>query len=155
MSVEAPNSDADLLDLIRIAGPLSVTELSDAMEVTATAVRERLARLLSQKALRREATPHGRGRPRDLYWLTEMGLQRTDANFTDLALTVWEQIRQSGDQTLRRETLRRIARALASAYADKIRGKTPAEQWASLAKLLNQRAESWSAEQDGTPPITA
>ena len=49
MSVEAPNSDADLLDLIRIAGPLSVTELADAMEVTATAVRQRLTRLMASR----------------------------------------------------------------------------------------------------------
>ena len=45
MSMEAPTSDSDLMDLLRIAGPLSVSELADAMEVTATAVRQRLVRL--------------------------------------------------------------------------------------------------------------
>jgi predicted ArsR family transcriptional regulator len=141
MSLQAPTSDAELLDLLRIAGPLSVSELAHAMEVTATAVRQRLVRLLDQKALQRETIRHGRGRPRDLYSLTEMGLQRTDSNFLDPALTFWEEIRQSSDQELRRETLRRIARALASVYADQSQDKMPAEQRASLAKLLNQRAD--------------
>ena len=63
MSVEAPNSDADLLDLIRIAGPLSVTELADAMEVTATAVRQRLTRLMSQSMIEREAIRAGAAVP--------------------------------------------------------------------------------------------
>ena len=142
MSRQVPTSDAQLLDLLRIAGPLSVSELTHAMEVTATAVRQRLARILGQKAIQREATRHGRGRPRDLYSLTEEGLRRTDSNFLDPALTLWQEIHQSDDQTLRRETLRRIARALASVYADQNQGKTPAEPRASLAKLLNQRADS-------------
>lgn len=111
MSTQAPTSDAGLLDLLRITGPLSVSELSDAMEVTATAVRQRLVRLLGQNAIQREATRHGRGRPRHRYWLTEKGLRLTGSNFTDLAVTLWQEIRQSNDPELRRETLRRIAGA--------------------------------------------
>ena len=59
MSRQIPTSDAQLLDLLRIAGPLSVSELAHAMEVTATAVRQRLPRLLGQKghsAARRPVT---------------------------------------------------------------------------------------------------
>ena len=44
-----------LLDLVRIAGPLGVSELSDAMEVTPTAVRQRLMRLMAQSLIQREA----------------------------------------------------------------------------------------------------
>jgi predicted ArsR family transcriptional regulator len=109
------------------------------MEVTATAVRQRLVRLLGQTAIQREATRHGRGRPRHRYWLTEKGLRLTGSNFTDLAVTLWQEIRQSSDPELRRETLRRIARALASGYADQIQGETPTERMESLAKLLQQR----------------
>ncbi len=139
MSVEAPNSDADLLDLIRIAGPLSVTELADAMEVTATAVRQRLTRLMSQSMIQREAIRAGRGRPKHRYSLTDRGLRQTGSNFTDLALTLWREIRTVGDEKLGREVLRRISRALASGYASQIEGSTPAERLQSLAELLNQR----------------
>ena len=117
MSVEAPNSDADLMDLIRIAGPLSVTELADAMEVTATAVRQRLTRLMSQSMIEREAIRAGRGRPKHRYSLTDKGLRQTGSNFTDLAVTLWREIRTSGDDNLSRDVLRRISRALAAGYA--------------------------------------
>ena len=146
MSRQIPTSDAQLLDLLRIAGPLSVSELAHAMEVTATAVRQRLVRLLGQSAIQREATRHGRGRPRHRYWLTEKGLRLTGSNFTDLAVTLWQDIRQSSDPEVRRETLRRIARALATGYADQIEGETPAERMASLAKLLTQRQIPVSVE---------
>lgn len=137
MSMQAPTSDAELLTLLRVAGQLSILELAHAMEVTATAVRRHLPRLLGQKVIQRESIRHGRGRPRDLYSLTEEGLRRTDSPFTEVALTVWKEIRQSSDPELRRDTLRRIARA--SGEADKIRGETPAERTKSLAKLLNQQ----------------
>ena len=139
MSVETPNSDADLLDLIRIAGPLSVTELSDAMEVTATAVRQRLTRLMGQSMIEREAIRAGRGRPKHRYSLTDKGLRQTGSNFTDLALTLWREIRSVGDENLGRDVLRRISRALASGYAAQIQGSTPAERLQSLGELLNQR----------------
>ena len=139
MSIEVPTSDAQLLVLLRIAGPLSVPELADAMEVTATAVRQRFPRLLGQNAIQRELIRHGRGHPKYRYQLTETGLPRTDSNFTDLALTLWKEISESSDPKLRRETLRRIARALVSGYTDQIQGKTPAQRMKSLAKLLDEQ----------------
>jgi DeoR family transcriptional regulator, suf operon transcriptional repressor len=147
MSIQAPTSDAGLLDLLRITGPLGVSELADAMEVTPTAVRQRLVRLLAQQSIDREATRHGRGRPRHRYWLTEKGLRLTGSNFTDLAVTLWQEIRQQEDPELRRETLRRIARALALGYANQIRGDTPAERMNSLAEVLAQRRIPVSVEQ--------
>lgn len=139
MSMQAPTSDTQLLALLRIAGPLSILELAAAMEVTASAVRPRLARLLGQKAIQHEVISHGRGRPRGFYKLTEEGLRRTDANLIKPALPLWEKTRQSGDPELQRDTLRRIGRVLVSGDADKIRGKTPAERMKSLAKVLKQQ----------------
>ena len=149
MSIEAPTSDAGLLDLLRITGPLGVSELADAMEVTPTAVRQRLVRLLAQNSIEREATRHGRGRPRHRYWLSEKGLRLTGSNFTDLAVALWEEMRQSDDPELRRQTLRRIARALAAGYANQIQGATPSERMESLADLLAQRRIPVSVEQSG------
>ena len=154
MSTQVPTSDSGLLDLLRIAGALSVSELADAMEVTPTAVRQRVVRLLAQNSIQREAIRHGRGRPRHRYWLTEKGLSLTGSNFTDLAVTLWQEIRQSGDTEVHRETLRRIARALASGYANQIQGETPEERMRSLAELLNERRIPVSVEtQGGQGPV--
>jgi predicted ArsR family transcriptional regulator len=139
MSVEAPNSDADLLDLIRIAGPLSVSDLADAMEVTATAVRQRLTRLMNQALIEREAIRAGRGRPKHRYSLTDKGVRQTGSNFTDLALALWGEIKTIGDEQMGRDLLRRISRALAAGYSSQIQGTTPSERLQSLGELLSQR----------------
>ena len=155
MSIETPNSDSDLVDLIRIAGPLSVTQLSDAMEVTATAVRQRLTRLMAQSMIEREAVRAGRGRPKHRYSLTDKGLRQSGSNFTDLALTLWREIRTAGDENLGRDILRRISRALATGYAAQIHGETPTERVKSLADLLNkQHIPTSVGSTDGHPTLT-
>jgi DeoR family transcriptional regulator, suf operon transcriptional repressor len=149
MSVTAPKSDGDLLDLLRITGPLGVTDLADAMEVTPTAVRQRLTRLQFKEMIQREAVRNGRGRPKHRYWLTEKGVRETGSNFNDLAMALWAEIRRNGDVDLRRETLRRIARALAAGYRDQIQGATPTERMQSLADLLTARRIPVSVEDSG------
>jgi predicted ArsR family transcriptional regulator len=135
-----------LLDLVRVAGPLSISELSDAMEVTATAVRQRLTRLMNNALIERDVVRAGRGRPRHRYWLTEKGLRQTGSNFTDLAVTLWREFRSIPDEDVRRDMLRRFAKALASGYVEQIHGNTPAERLKSLAELFNQRRIPVSVE---------
>jgi predicted ArsR family transcriptional regulator len=146
MSIENPNTDNDLLDLLRIGGPLRITEMAHAMSVTATAVRQRLVRLLGQGLIQRETVRAGRGRPRHQYWLTEKGMRLTGSNFTDLALALWREVR-SLDGDLRQEMLRRIAKALAVGYASQIHGHTSAERMRSLRDLLAQRRIPVSVEE--------
>jgi len=146
MSIENPNTDADLLDLLRIGGPLRVTEMADAMDVTATAVRQRLVRLMGHGLIQRETIRSGRGRPRHQYWLTEKGLRSTGSNFTDLAFALWREVRSlNGDS--RQEMLRRIAKALAIGYANQIHGQTTVERMRSLKDLLAQRRIPVSVEE--------
>ncbi len=139
MSIQSPSTDADFLDLLRTTGPLSVAELADAMEVTPTAVRQRLTRLMGQEIIQREALRNGRGRPKHRYWLTDKGMRMTGSNFTDLAMALWKEVRALEDLELRREMLRRIARALARGYANQIQGSSPAERLHSVAEILAQR----------------
>ncbi|MGD0897543.1 MAG: hypothetical protein ABR915_06875 [Thermoguttaceae bacterium] len=156
MSIAAPHCDGDLLDLVRIAGPLGVSELSDAMDVTATAVRQRLTRLMARSLVERETIRIGRGRPKHRYSLTDKGLRQTGSNFTDLAMALWREVRSIPDEALRRETLRRLAKALASGYARQIHGNAPAERLQSLADLLIQRGIPVSVENSpDNPTLTA
>lgn len=139
MSLGSPKSDDDVLGLLQISGLLGVSELSAAMEVTQTAVRQRLTRLMNRGMVQRTAARHGRGRPQYRYALTEKGIRETGSNFNDLAVVLWKEVNQETDSAARQETLRRVARALATVYALQIEGDTPEERLASLAELLHER----------------
>ncbi len=153
MNVTAPSSDADLLDLLRSQGPLAVTELALAFEVTPTAVRQRLARLLAQGLVEREAVRAGRGRPKHRYRLTQKGLRLTGSNFTDLALALWRQIGAIEDEPLRRRLMMQVVEALAEGYARQIEGKTTAERMESLKRLLEQRRVPFSVDVSRPLPV--
>jgi predicted ArsR family transcriptional regulator len=139
MSIQAPTSDGHLLDLLRVSGSLGVAELATQIEVTPTAIRQRLMRLMAQGLVQRDAVRNGRGRPKHLYRLTDRGLRLTGSNFADLALALWREIGLTGDDTRQRELIGRIARALAIEYADKVQGNTVTERMRSLSELLAHR----------------
>ncbi len=156
MTAHAITSDADLLDLLRVAGSMGVNDLASATEVTATAVRQRLTRLMGQRLIQREAVRSGRGRPHHLYRLTEKGLQQTGSNFTDLARALWREINRIEDPQLCQQILRRIAKALAEQYAQRITGTTAAERMRSLAALFSEwRIPVSLDENTPNPGITA
>ena len=133
---EFVSSDVGLLDLLRKVSPQTVNQLAEAMGVTATAVRQRLTRLMGQGLVERAVQPGGRGRPSHQYRLTKLGRRRTGANFADLAVALWEEIREIKDPEVRRGLLRRISRRMADQYADHIHGETTEEKMQSLAELF-------------------
>jgi predicted ArsR family transcriptional regulator len=139
MITRLPSSDGRLLDLLRAAGSMGVADLATEVEVTPTAIRQRLMRLMAEGLVQREAIRNGRGRPRHLYRLTDKGLRLTGSNFADLALALWREIGLSGSEELQRDMIRRIARALASGYANQMYGNTVEERMHSLSELLAQR----------------
>jgi predicted ArsR family transcriptional regulator len=149
MSTSAPTSDADLLDLLRCDGPLGVVELAEAVEVTPTAIRQRLSRLLARDLIEREVERCGRGRPRHRYHLTNKGLRLTGSNFTDLALALWSQLSTIESEEIRSELVGRVVNALAEGYAKEVRGVTVNERMQSLAGLLSRRRVLFSV--DGPP----
>jgi predicted ArsR family transcriptional regulator len=153
MSIAAPSSDAELLDLLRSSGAMSVTEMAQLMEVTPTAVRQRLSRLMAQELVEREAVRAGRGRPKHRYQLTPKGLRLTGSNFTDLALALWREIGAIEDLEVRRTLLERVVKALASGYAREMEGKTTAERMQSLSRILGQRRLPFTVEQGGLMPV--
>jgi DeoR family transcriptional regulator, suf operon transcriptional repressor len=153
MSTAVVNSDSDLLELLRIAGPLDVTEMANSIEVTPTAVRQRLGRMMAQGLIDRDAIRIGRGRPKHRYRLTNKGIELTGSNFTDLAMALWREINSIVNPDLRRELLRRVAKALARGYVGQIQGRTTAERMQSLSELLAERRVPFEVENQGDLPV--
>jgi predicted ArsR family transcriptional regulator len=153
MSNQQLASDIGLLDILRKAGPCSVAQLAAAMEVTATAVRQRLTRLLAQGDIERTTQRAGRGRPVHRYGLTEKGRRRAGANFADLAIALWEEIRAIRDSEVRRGLLARISGRMALLYGEQIRGSTVQERMESLAGLFRERQIPFDVDRSGDLPV--
>ena len=122
MSADSLPSDSTLLDLLRRNASMSIGELAESLEVTATAVRQRLNRLMGQGLVQRSLVRAGRGRPSHAYELTGLGRRQAGSNFTDLAIVLWQELREVKDVEVRRGLLERLCRRLAERYAVQVRG---------------------------------
>ena len=154
MSTETiSSSDTAILDLLRRGQGMTIAELSNMMGVTATAVRQRLNRLMGQGFIERQAAIAGRGRPSHRYSLTPLGKRQAGANFGDLAIALWREIRQIKDAEVRRGLLQRIAGQLVALYADQIHGNSTQEKMESLARIFEKRQIPFAVESSHELPV--
>lgn len=156
MSTEVLSSDKAILDLLRKRDTLTVTELADAIGVTATAVRQRLTRLLAHGLIRRQATKEGRGRPSHHYGLTDKGQRETGSNFADLAMALWQEVRAIKDPEIRRGLLQRISSRMVEAYRPRV-GQGRDERMDAVVQLFNDRQVPFEVDRSNPllPVLTA
>lgn len=139
MTVTPETSDLQFIDLLRKQRAMSVSQLIAATGVTATAVRQRLNRLLRDGLIERQAEIGSRGRPSHQYQLTDKGRRSAGANFADLAVALWQEIREIKDLEIRRGLLQRLSKRMAEHYAEQIQGESLGERMESLAELFTAR----------------
>jgi predicted ArsR family transcriptional regulator len=132
------STDSVVLDLLR-QRELTVAQLSLQLDVTATAVRQRLTRLMGQGLVERRVVKAVRGRPSHFYALTERGRRQTGDNFSDLAVALWDEVRAVRDPEIRRGLLQRVAHRMAEKYADQVTGETVGERMEALAEVYRDR----------------
>jgi len=153
MPEKIESSDRAVLNALRKRSSLSVSQLADLMEVTPTAVRQRLTRLMAQGLVERTVVRAGRGRPRHHYMLTEKGRRTTGGNFADLAMALWHEVRSIGDPEVRQRVLQGVSKRMATMYAGYVEGDTETERMVSVARLFGQRQVPLDAEVEPGPPV--
>ncbi len=155
MSDGFESNDRPLLDLIRRRGPLSVLEMTRALQVTPTAIRHRLSRLVESGLVERRSEPGGRGRPKHLYRASAETQKKLGQNYTDLALVLWDEMMRSiADRKLRRLLFGRITDRLADVYRARVRGEDWEHRLLELGAILHDRgieAEVVPGREDGLP----
>ncbi len=146
-------SDRPLLDLIRRKGPMTVAEIGEALEVTPTAVRNRLGRLLESGLVERRSQPSGRGRPKHTYQASPEALKRLGQNYADLAFVLWEELMKTvEDRKLRRVLFGRITDKMAETFRSQITGEGWEGRLVQLGGLLADRGvEAEVLDRDGGP----
>ena len=98
------------------SGPLGVAELAQRNAGHAHGGAAAAGPADGQGLIDRELARAGRGRPSHRYALTEKGRRQTGANFVDLALALWKEVRAIEDPEVRRGLLQRIAKTMAAMY---------------------------------------
>ncbi|WP_246146716.1 helix-turn-helix transcriptional regulator [Rubripirellula lacrimiformis] len=117
LTEELRTVDRKLLLAMRGGDAIGVGELTDILGVTATAIRQRIERLLELGLIDREKLVAGRGRPTYKYFLTVAGHSAAGANPVELADSMWREILLIEDQPVRRQVLSGVASRLGKKFA--------------------------------------
>lgn len=139
MAKSISQSELDVVQLLMQHDRCSIAQLEGYLNVTATAVRQRLQSLMSAGLIDRSQQKVGRGRPTHWYWLTAAGRKITGNNLSELATALWQEIQTIEDEGIRRQVLAGVANRLASDYDDLIEGNTSEQRLRSLAQLMVDR----------------
>jgi DeoR family transcriptional regulator, suf operon transcriptional repressor len=153
MSGTAETSDKAILDYLRRHGAVRISDLVAETGVTATAVRQRINRLMADGLIERHAERISRGRPNHRYALTEKGESEAGTNFADLAVVLWEEIKAVPDPEVRRGLLKRIADRFVDKYRGSVDGETLGERMTSLVGLMGQRDVLFEVNIDSGLPV--
>jgi DeoR family suf operon transcriptional repressor len=151
--MQAESSDKALLDVLRRNGAVTISALVSEMGVTATAVRQRLQRLMGEGLIERQSENIGRGRPNHRYSLTEKGERAAGTNFADMADVLWEEIKSLDDPEVRRGLLKRIAARLAERYRTRVVGGTLGERMVEMAGVMSEREIPFKVEHSEAFPV--
>jgi predicted ArsR family transcriptional regulator len=145
------SSDRVVLDLIRRSGPITVAEMAAGLGVTATAVRNRLARLIGSGLVERRVAHGGRGRPRHAYEVSVEAQKRLGQNYADLAVVLWEELMSTvEDRKLRRLLFARVTDRLAEMYRCQVSDQEWEGRLVQLTSLLHERGVEAEVTSDGS-----
>lgn len=150
------DSDREVVDMLMVHAPQEVNQLVERLGVTATAVRQRLGRLMSVGFVERSTVASGRGRPVHQYSLTESGRLSGGNNLADLAVALWQQVQQIPDAAIREGVVSGAIDRLVDKYSSEIKGESAADRMASISQLFGDRDLPVRFEQsdDGLPVIS-
>jgi len=143
--------DTAVAELLREHGEMTIASLAEQLHVTATAVRQRLTRLMAAELVTRKAEGEGRGRPSHRYSLTSKGRREAGGNFADLAMALWQEIRTIPNVEVRRGLLQRIASRMAESYD--VAGKSTKQKMQSVADLFGERRIPMTVGTNGELPV--
>jgi predicted ArsR family transcriptional regulator len=156
-SSELRSVDRELLSALRGGDAAGVGDLTDRLGVTATAVRQRIDRLLEMGLIDREKVVAGRGRPTYRYQLTVLGHQRAGANASELADAMWREIMLIDNSDVRQALLSSIAARLGRQFVDQVSDDdsdgTIESRMQRLSSMLADRQIETAVTHEGALPV--
>lgn len=146
-------SDQKIVDFLRRRAAATIADFVEFTGVTATAVRQRLTRLMDQGLIARQSEAAGRGRPTHQYSLTPAGVRSGGDNYDQLAQVLWQEIREIRDPEVRQGLLWRVSQRLANVYRGQVEGETIRDRMASLSRLMAEQHLPFEVDQFSELPV--
>jgi len=140
-------NDRRFLEHLHRLGPSSVQQICQELNITATAVRQRLVRLQNLDLVARDVVHAKRGRPHHTYYVTHAGRRHLGDNYESLAPILWAGIMAIEESDVRQRVLGHIRVEMVHRYGRHIDASSGlADRVEQLRSALE--AEGYQVESD-------
>ncbi len=120
-------------------GSATVKEIEDGMKVTRNAVKTQLDILIAQSLVDSREEKNERGRPYQVYYVTDKGRESLPDQYKDLFHTLWLELARNGDREFKQKVLDLIGSKLVQMYEDGLKGVPEEKRISRFKELLNQK----------------
>jgi DeoR family suf operon transcriptional repressor len=143
-SLQPASTKDDILRLLLRQGEASAQTLSEALGVTAQAIRRHLKDLSTEDLIEYRAVQEGIGRPNYLYRLSRKGRDRFPAQYDEFAISLLDTLAETVGKDQVRTILQKQWQRKAKEYRERVGKGSLAERVDRLVKL--RQAEGYMAE---------
>jgi DeoR family transcriptional regulator, suf operon transcriptional repressor len=118
----------------------TINELAEAVEINPISVRHHISRLQADGLVSSEEERHGVGRPRQVYYLTETGLEQFPTRYLRLTIRLLEQMKEALPPAMVNKLFSQMAADLVKDYAStaKAQGLTTVQRLEMVRELLKE-----------------
>jgi DeoR family transcriptional regulator, suf operon transcriptional repressor len=127
----------------------TINHLAESVGINAISVRHHLSSLMAEGLIIAEEERHGVGRPRQVYSLTEKGLERFPSRYLDFTDRIIEQLKSSLSEESLNQLFINIATRLSDTYKDQVSHLSLEGKLEFIKNALNQEGFSMSWEKLG------
>jgi predicted ArsR family transcriptional regulator len=101
----------------------TINDLALAVEINPISVRHHISRLQAEGLVGSEEERHGVGRPRQVYYLTESGLEQFPTRYLRLTIRLLQQLKENLPSSMVNKLFSQMAADLVKDYADSARAQ--------------------------------
>lgn len=140
-----------ILEVLQRRGECTVTEVAEALNLTAASVRRHLELLAAEGYVELRAVRQHTGRPYYAFRLTERAEELTPTGYSRLVVRLLNEVIGVGGPALRDTLFERMAQRIAEQYRPQVNGSTLEERIEQVAEALKAEGilDGWSHERDG------
>jgi len=139
--------DRDILNFLHREGGAGVQDLCDLLGVTRTAIRQRISRMQGSGLLACEQESQSRGRPKNVYRVTDDGLHALGEDYRELAVVLWEAIVGLEESAVKEQLISQVQDKLADRFRrNLVEEDDPAQRLDQLADEM--QASGFNVESD-------
>ncbi len=134
----AKNTRQKVLQTLLKKHRCTIIELAGAVDINPISVRHHIAKLQAEGLVAAEEERHGVGRPRQVFFLTESGLEEFPTRYLRLTIRLLEQLKENLPQKMVNQLFSQMAADLVADYANtaKEQGMTIEERLELVNDLL-------------------